>query len=114
MPRINPPPGGGPSSGYQVVLSDLPLAAQTFQAEGATFLGIMPSGAPPPVPDSGSEAFNGFLDAVVNAVWTLHTGIGGDIEDHGAKLQRAYRRYQDAEESVAALCQQLTSLGETG
>jgi Family of unknown function (DUF6317) len=106
--------GGGASDGFQVVLSDLATAAQTFHTEAGTFKAIMPGASGPPVPDSGSGAFNGMCQAVVDAIWTLHLVIGGDIDEHGTKLRRAHDNYQHTDGSVAAVANQLTGSGSAG
>jgi hypothetical protein len=112
MTRLSPDAAG--PDGFQVVLSDLASAAQTFHTEAGTFNAIMPGESGPPVPDGGSAAFNGMCQAVVDAIWTLHLLIGGDIGEHGTKLQRAHDNYQHTDESVAAMANDLTGLGSAG
>jgi hypothetical protein len=92
---------------FQVVMSDLQSAADTFHSEAATFQAIMPnSGAS--LPDGGSAAFNESLSAVVETIALTHMQIGADIDDNGTKLQTAHDRYQHTEESLTTLSQQIS------
>jgi hypothetical protein len=93
--------------GFQVVMSDLQSAAGTFHSEGSTFLAIMPESCPS-LPDSGSGAFNGSLNAVVSTIAAVHLQIGADIDNNGTKLQTAHDRYQHTEESLTQLSQQIS------
>jgi Family of unknown function (DUF6317) len=93
--------------GFQVVMSDLQSAAQVFHSEAATFAAIMPNGCPS-LPDGGSAAFNGSLNAVVETLCLAHMQLGADIDDNGTKLQTAHDRYQHTEESLATLAQQIS------
>ena len=95
------------SSGFQVVMSDLQAAAQTFTAEGSTFVGIMPNVCPS-LPDGGSGGFNQSLSAVVDAICLLHLQVGGDIQDNGGKLQTAHDKYAHTEESLTTLASQIS------
>jgi len=93
--------------GFQVVMSDLQSAAGTFHREATTFQAIMPD-ACPSLPDGGSGAFNGSLNAVVETITLVHLQIGADIDDNGTKLQTAHDRYQHTEESLTKLSQQIS------
>jgi hypothetical protein len=97
--------------GFQVVLSDLQSAAGTFHREAATFQAIMPD-ACTSLPDGGSAAFNGSLNAVVETITMAHLQIGADIDDNGTKLQTAHDRYQLTEESLTKLSQQISAPAE--
>jgi hypothetical protein len=99
------------SSGFQVVMSDLQAAAQTFTAEGNTFVGIMPN-ACPALPDGGSGGFNQSLSSVVDAICLLHLQVGGDIQDNGGKLQTAHDNYAHTEESLTTLATQISDPGK--
>jgi Family of unknown function (DUF6317) len=101
------------SDGFQVVMSDLLAAAETFTAEGNTFVSIMP-GSCPALPDGGSAGFDGSLRAVVEAICLLHLQIGGDIEDSGGKLQTAHSNYQHTEESLTKLADQISDPSKIG
>jgi hypothetical protein len=95
------------SDGFQVVMSDLQDMAGTFQTEAGTFQAIMPQ-APSGLPDGGSAAFNESLSATVGLACLAHLQIGGDISDNGTKLQTAHDHYQQTEESMTQLAQQIT------
>jgi Family of unknown function (DUF6317) len=97
--------------GFQVVLSDLQSAAGTFHKEAAAFQAIMPD-ACTSLPDGGSAAFNGSLNAVVETITLAHMQIGADIDDNGTKLQTAHDRYQHTEESLTKLSQQISTPAE--
>jgi hypothetical protein len=95
------------SGGFQVVMSDLASAASTFHREAAAFQAIMPD-ACTSLPDGGSAAFNGSLNAVVETLTLVHLQIGADIDDNGTKLQTAHDRYARTEESLTTLAQQVS------
>ena len=92
---------------FQVVMSDLQSAADTFHSEAATFQTIMPDSGTS-LPDGGSAAFNESLSAVVETITLTHLQIGADIDDNGTKLQTAHDRYQHTEESLTTLAQQIS------
>lgn len=92
---------------FQVVLSDLQSAAETFTSEGGTFVNIMPN-ACPSLPDGGSGGVNQSLSAVVDAICLLHLQVGGDIQDNGGKLQTAHNNYAHTEESLTQLSTQIS------
>jgi hypothetical protein len=92
---------------FQVVMSDLQSAADTFHSEAATFQAIMPDSGTS-LPDGGSAAFNESLSAVVETITLTHMQIGADIDDNGTKLQTAHDRYQHTEESLTTLAQQIS------
>jgi hypothetical protein len=95
------------ADGFQVVMSDLQAAAETFHSEASTFLAIMPTPAPS-APDGGSAAFDESLNAVVEAIGLLHLQIGGDMDDNGSKLQTAHNNYSRTEESLTELAGQVS------
>ena len=88
-------------------MADLQSAAGTFHSEAAAFQAIMPD-ACVPLPDGGSAAVNGSLNAVVEMITLAHMQIGAGIDDNGTKLQTAHDRYQHTEESLTRLAQQIT------
>lgn len=90
------------SGGFQVVMSDLQSAAETFHTEASTFLAIMPQ-TPSGLPDGGSGSFNASLSATVGALCLLHLQVGGDMDSNGTKLQTAHDRYQHTETSLTSL-----------
>jgi len=92
---------------FQVVMSDLQSAADTFHTEAAAFKAIMPD-ACTSLPDGGSAAFNGSLNAVVETLTMVHLQLGADIDANGTKLQTAHDRYQHTEESLTTLAQQIS------
>ncbi|MGO9079825.1 MAG: DUF6317 family protein [Streptosporangiaceae bacterium] len=96
------------SGGFQVTMSDLQSAAAAFRGEGQAFAAIMPASCPV-LPDTGSGACNGSLNAVIDAISLLHLQIAGDITDNGVKLQKAHDRYQHTEESLTTLLHQVSS-----
>ena len=99
------------SGGFQVVMSDLQAAAETFTSEGNTFVGIMPNGCPA-LPSGGSGGFDKSLSAVVDAICLLHLQVGGDIQDNGGKLQTAHNNYAHTEESLTTLSTQISDPGK--
>ncbi len=101
-------PGGGGGDGFQVVLSDPLDASTTFAAEAATYKTIMPDNGPA-CPDGGDGAFDQSLQVVVQLIGALHLQAAGVMENDSAKLKKAHDNYAHTEESLAQLCNQISS-----
>lgn len=101
-------PGGGGGDGFQVVMSDLLDASTTFGAEAATYKAIMPDNGPA-CPDGGDGALDQSLQVVVQLIGALHLQAAGVMENDSAKLKKAHDNYAHTEESLAQLCNQISS-----
>ncbi|HEX4657912.1 MAG TPA: DUF6317 family protein [Streptosporangiaceae bacterium] len=101
-------PGGGGGDGFQVVMSDLLDASTTFGTEAATYKAIMPDNGPA-CPDGGDGAFDQSLQVVVQLIGALHLQAAGVMENDSAKLKKAHDNYAHTEESLAQLCNQISS-----
>ncbi|WP_327068641.1 DUF6317 family protein [Kitasatospora sp. NBC_01302] len=96
------------SGQYTVVLDDLQGASDTFHREAQSFAAIIPTDGPPR-PDGGSEAVNGMLQCVLEAIGGLHLAVAGTIGNHGDKLRTAHDNYQKCEVSVRELYDDLSN-----
>jgi hypothetical protein len=96
--------GGG--DGFQVVMSDLVDAAETFGSQAARLKAIMPADGPP-CPDGGDGAFDQGLRVVVQMIGALHLQAAGVMEDDSAKLTQAHANYASTEENLTGLCHQI-------
>ena len=101
-------PGGGGGDGFQVVMSDLLDASTTFGTEAATYKAIMPDSGPA-CPDGGDGAFDQSLQVVAQLIGALHLQAAGVMENDSAKLKKAHDNYAHTEESLAQLCNQISS-----
>ncbi len=97
------------SDGYQVLLGDLLGMAQAFGNESRTLSGAV-SAAGVSDPDAGDGTANRALSNALKSAGMATGQLGAVVGSHGDKLTTAYRKYQDAEQSSAQLCQDLTSL----
>lgn len=97
------------SNGYEVVLSDLQSMARTFDRESQA-LSATDRAAPQNTPDGGNATVTSALAGALQAAELATKQLSAVVGQHGQKLDGAYRQYQDAEESNAQLCQQLTKL----
>ncbi|MFE9422847.1 DUF6317 family protein [Kitasatospora sp. NPDC006697] len=89
-------------SQFQVVLDDLKSASDTFHRESQSYAAIIPMNGPPR-PDGGSDAINGMMSTVLEAISGLHFAVAGAIDNHGGKLLKAHDNYQNCEVSVREL-----------
>lgn len=97
------------SDGYEVLMSDLLDMSRTFANESRTLSAASGTGGVH-APDGGDAMIDGALSAALNAAGLTTDQLSAVVADHGRKLDGAYKRYRDAEESNAQLCHDLTSL----
>jgi hypothetical protein len=94
---------GPMSEKFRVILEDLSRAAGTFHTESTTFEAIMDGSAYPAPVDGGDLAFNATLGAVLGDLVFLHSSIAAWMSDHGDKLQEARDNYQQVDQSMHEL-----------
>lgn len=99
------------SNGYQVLMSDLLSLARTFGAESRAVTAANEAG-PQSVPNGGSATVTSALDGALQAAELTMKQFAAVVADHGQKLDAAYQKYRDTEESNTDLCRQLTKLRE--
>jgi hypothetical protein len=91
------------SEKFQVILADLGRAASTFHAESTTFNDIMNGPNYPAAVDGGDVAFNTNLSAVLDALVFLHSSMAAWMNDNGDRLQQARDNYQQVDQSMHEL-----------
>jgi len=97
------------SDGYEVVVSELLSMAKTFGQESGTLSGAQHA-AGVSVPDGGDGTVNSALSSAVQAAGLATGQLAAVVDGHSQKLSSAYKQYQDAEQTSAQLCQELTRL----
>lgn len=97
------------SSGYEVALADLRAMARTFDTESRA-LTASDQDIGEHAPDGGDPTVNNALSGALQALRMTTGQLGAVVQEHGQKLDGAYQKYRDAEETSAQLCQQLTKL----
>ncbi|MCL2582686.1 MAG: DUF6317 family protein [Streptosporangiales bacterium] len=95
------------SDGYQVTMSDLLAAANTFRSEGQAFGALMPQAGLAPA-DGGSPAVNDALRQVLESIGLLHAELAGNIGDDAASLAATHREYQWAEDKSTTVARGVT------
>jgi hypothetical protein len=91
------------SDKFHVILDDLGNAAGTFHSEAVAYDAIMTGSAAPGPVDGGDAAFNAMLTAVLDELVYLNSSLAAWMHDHGDKLQQARDNYQQVDQSMHEL-----------
>jgi Family of unknown function (DUF6317) len=107
--------GGVPvaDGGFTVVMSDLLVAAGTFDSQAGMLRGLIPAGGPA-CPDGGGGDIDGALHAVLSSVGELNGSLAAAMASHGQKLARAHANYSRVEFANAQLSHDLLTALVTG
>ena len=97
------------SDGYTVLMSSLLQMSRTFSHEGQT-LSTVESDAKVNAPDTGGSASNAALSTALQVAGLTTGQFSAMVTDHGKKLDAAYQKYREAEESSVQLCHDLAIL----
>lgn len=95
------------SDKFHVILPDLSRVASTFHSEATVVDGIMSGSAYPTPVDGGDGAFNAMLSVVVDDLVFLHSSLAAWLSDHGDKLNQARDNYQQVDQSMLELFEDL-------
>lgn len=97
------------SDGYTVLMTELLAMARTFSKEAQALSRAVSPGAAR-APDGGDPTINAALSEALRTAGLTTGQLAAVVASHGTKLNSAWQKYHDTEQTNARLCQQLTSL----
>jgi Family of unknown function (DUF6317) len=91
---------------FQVLMSDLLVAAGVFQQESAALSNVIPPDGPT-VRDGGGADVNHAMQAAASTLGTMNAQLAGAINQHATDLHDAHTTYANSEGDIAKLAYEI-------